>query len=285
MIYVIGVDSFIGKELFNRLLKSGHPVKGSTRHLDRITSNIEFLDLESFGDEQVWHPPVGVGVAIICAAMTKIDQCELDPIKSHKINVIGTYNLIKNLISHNVHVVFLSSSQIFDGSVHKYPADSPYSAILEYGKQKAELETKILKWKNQITIIRLSKVLDKNNTLLNGWLKALKNGQIIHPFTDMVMAPISLTTVISLISYLVLFRISGIFQLSGSRDYSYFEVATYIANLIGANHDLISPITSSEGGYFLHKPLHSTLDISAVLDATGFDLPDFEWVMNSVLTC
>ena len=64
---------------------------------------------------------------------------------------------------------------------------------IEYGRQKAEAESQLLQFGNMVAIVRFSKIIAPVMPLFQSWIHDLKAGKSIHPFSDMVMAPVSLT--------------------------------------------------------------------------------------------
>ena len=67
----------------------------------------------------------------------------------------------------------------------------------------------------------------------------LAKGQPIRAFSDMTMAPAETEMVAAAIAALMKDAARGIFQLTGPRDMSYFEIGRYIADKLGANRALV----------------------------------------------
>src|SRR5437764_879665 len=89
-------------------------------------------------------------------------------------------------------VLIVGADGVFDGQhPHRLPTD-PVSPVTEYGRQKAEVERHLLTMDAPAAVVRLTKVLQPGFPLLRGWVDALKIGEPILPFSDMVMAPVTL---------------------------------------------------------------------------------------------
>src|SRR5688572_10882249 len=60
-------------------------------------------------------------IVIHLAALSNIDFCEKNPKAAHRVNVLGTQNLLESLTGSPAHFIFASSSMVFDGN------EAPYS--------------------------------------------------------------------------------------------------------------------------------------------------------------
>ena len=70
-ILIVGSDSLIGKALSNQLEKLGHRVYETSR---RNSKGKFFLDLEDVNSNLFFLPQVDI--VVLCAALTKFDECE-----------------------------------------------------------------------------------------------------------------------------------------------------------------------------------------------------------------
>lgn len=244
---IVGSDSFIGSALMAYLQSTGEPVAGTTRRYNELDISHGYLDL--YKDIRGWKCPWPVNAAVICAGVTGLEACRQDPAGSFRINVEGIYSLIENLVERGVFVIYLSTNHVFDGSVPYRLPDDTTSPITEYGRQKAEVEKRISKFGNYVSIVRFTKVLGSESSILSEWRKALKNKQVIYPFSDMFMAPVPLFFAISVLDKVRLTHFSGILQVSGNRDISYADSAYRGAELLGGESSLVQPIRISSKKY------------------------------------
>lgn len=253
---MVGADGLIGASLARRLERESAPVLKTSR---RSAAGGICLDLAAPKDR--WEIPSNVEVACLCAAITSTDYCRRNPVESRRINVEATLALSQRLHAQGARIIFLSSNQVFDGTLPHRGVDDATCPRTEYGRQKVEVEQRLLELGGRVSILRLTKVLAPGNLLLAGWLEALGRGAVIHPFRDMVMAPVALDLAIDALVAMGRKPGDGVFQLSAARDISYEEAARCIAARIGASADLILPISAFEsmpGSEWL--PKHTTLD-------------------------
>ncbi len=90
------------------------------------------------------------------AALTDLQKAEEDSSLNHKINVIGTQNILKIAKAHDVPIVFISSAMVFNGKKSQYSERDLPSPINNYGKTKFDAEKIITGYK-------------KHYILRNGW--------------------------------------------------------------------------------------------------------------------
>lgn len=267
---VVGSDGFVGNGLMSYLQQTQKQVIGTTRRPQRVDTKHLHLDLSE--DIGGWQCPDDVTVAIVCAGVTKLEACRHAPSTSARVNVYGISSLVSNLVKSGVFVIYLSTNQVFNGSVpHRLP-DDPVSPITEYGRQKAEAERRICQWGDSVSILRLSKVLEEGSLLFREWVLKLRQQKPIHPFGDMTMAPVSVSTVVTVIQLIAENRTSGVMQVSGNRDISYAEAAVIGAKFLGFDEGLIQPINTAEAGHFQEQfPKYTTMDVQRLRDVFGIE--------------
>jgi nucleoside-diphosphate-sugar epimerase len=118
-ILITGVAGFIGSNLAEFLLDKGHTVVGIDDLYygvkEQVPGKVEFhkMDicsediLDLFGDvDAVFH----------FAAKNCISDCQLDPVETAKINILGTVNVLEACRTNNVEKVILAeSSAVYEG--------------------------------------------------------------------------------------------------------------------------------------------------------------------------
>ncbi|HPO07211.1 MAG TPA: sugar nucleotide-binding protein [bacterium] len=270
-ILVVGSDSMIGGAVMAHLEHALEPVVGTYFLPEGSGKNRTYLDLSR--DLSGWRPDRPVQVAYLCSGVTKLEDCRRDPAGSARINVIGTVAVAKALIEQGAFVVFLSSNRVFDGSRPHVEPDSAHCPITEYGRQKAETERILSQWEESVAIVRLTKVLG-SNTLFSKWSRSLRAGEIIRPFSDMVLAPVPLATVVSALRLIGDLRRGGVRQVSAERDVSYAEAARWGAEILGVDTNLVQPWSVAEAGLDLEaNPEHTTLNVDRLREEFGLVPP------------
>lgn len=273
---LVGGDSEIASATFAYMQRQKLSVIATTRRAERLTAGRIFLDLAS--PLAAWQPPPETRSACILAAVGHLVDCHRDPVGSALINFTRTVELVERLVSCGIHVLFLSTNQVFDGSQAHVPTTAPLSPVSEYGRQKALTEARVkssMAAGAPVGILRFAKIVAPGMALLRQWQKTLAAGQLVYPFRDMFMAPTPIGVAAAAITALLIERCSGIWQLSGSEDISYAEIADHIGRNMQADPALVNPIAAASAGMPMGStPRHTTLDSSLLRSAFGIASPE-----------
>lgn len=278
----MGGDSTLGRGLLAHLQSDRIQFWATTRRSRVVKGEHSFLDLKN--DVQSWKPPSSdISVAVICAGIASIQSCHEEPHETRLVNVINTIKLAEKLRAKGTFVLYPSTNLVFDGSIPNRKAGDPVCPTTEYGRQKAEVERQLLSQGELASVVRFTKILSPELPLFNGWIELLQSGNVIHPFSDMVMAPIGIDLAVEVLMSVIHSRLSGIIQVSGPKDISYAQVASHIAMRLRVSEDLIEPITSNSSNLQLNAaPLHTTLDVSRLRSDFRLEQPDIWATIDKV---
>jgi dTDP-4-dehydrorhamnose reductase len=207
----------------------------STRHKKLVSDSRPYLDLKKPRSFKMY---IHYDVVILCASKSSIADCDLYKKQTRIINVDNTYAISKRLSQLNAHIIFLSSNQVFDGTVPFKKNSDNKNPISEYGKQKADAEELINSLKSS-SILRLTKVVYSKFPLFIKWKNMLESGEKISAFKDMYFSPVDIKKVIEKIDFLAKNRVSGIFHCSGDEDISYHDFAVKYAKELGYSEELV----------------------------------------------
>jgi len=269
-VLVIGADGMLGMAVAARLEAAGVPVVRTSR---RGTAGSAPLDLAALPAD--WSPPAGVAAAVICAAVTSTDACRSKPDEARRVNVDAPVKLGRRIAAAGGRVVFPSTNLVFDGSVPGVPADAERCPRTAYGRTKAEAEEGLLGLGDAASVVRLTKVVGRTLPVIEGWRSTLSRGEVVRPFSDLPMAPVSLDLAAAVIAAAAREPLGAILQVSARADVTYADVARRLAARWGFPADLVQPVTAAASGILLeHVPQHTTLDASGVRDRLGLAPPD-----------
>ena len=278
---VLGSDSYVGGALMRHLRRLGRPVCGTTRRREAVDSAHMYLDLA--GDPAEWALPPRVAAAIVCAGITKLAACSSRPRESAAVNVEAVSALASRLAAEGAFVVYVSSSQVFDGSAPDRREDEPVSPANEYGRQKAEAERRLLALGNRVAVVRLTRVLGPALQPFTEWTQALQLGRTIEPFEDMVMAPIPLSCVVTVVELVVHQRLPGVLHVSGAREVSYADAARCAARVLNAEESLVRPVSALRSGRHTERVWqHATLSVTRLRSAFGIEPPNVDWTIETL---
>lgn len=279
---VAGADGLLGRALARELAARGLEVIETTRRRDSLSERRVLLDL----DEPVagWRPPCDPDIAFLCAGVTSLDRCKAEPAGSASVNVDATAALARALVERGAFVVFPSTGLVFDGS-RPFRDARETSPRTEYGRQKAEAETRLAAIGRAVAIVRLTKVLGPGSPPHpEQWARALRAGEQVRPLSDLVLAPIALAFAVEALYRVALRRSHGVTQVSASRDVTWADVAGHIARRVGAPPGLVRPASSREAGIDLEAvPAYATLDATRLERELLLAPPDPWAAVDSVI--
>jgi dTDP-4-dehydrorhamnose reductase len=265
---VVGGDSLVGAAIAARCRMLGVAVEVTSRRspagLFLDLGNPDFAPLER----------ARYDVAFVCAAVTDMRACQADPERTRRINVTNTLDLMRRLASRGTHLLFVSSSQVFDGDTPDLAEDATTCPKNEYGAQKLAVEQAIAREELPATVLRVTKVLAPHPVgVFASWLKALAEGQPIEAATNMAISPVMVADVAEASERLAAGRHRGIWHLGARDELSYFEAA----RLLAEKQDLPAALVKGEAlgeaqvpSIYRHR--HATLSSDKIARALGMPL-------------
>ena len=278
---IVGADSVVGRALIERWQRAGKPVLGTTRRRETVSGSRLWLDLSE--DAEKWRCPSSVTVALICAGITNLDACTRNAASSARVNVHGVTALAKNLIEQGVFVIYLSSNRVFDGTKAQSKTEDQVCPTTEYGRQKAEVEQHLLSFGAAASVVRFTKIVSPETPLLCAWIQAMQTHREVRPFSDAVMAPVSLAFAVDVLYCIAQARLAGIVHVSAEQDVTYEQVARHIAQRLGAAQDLIRPVRRDAASGREPIPAHTTLDTTRLRLELGMNPPEVWRVIDETL--
>ncbi len=256
---IIGASGFVGSHLLSRY-RSRYPdcigTCFSHRGADLVAFDLREPDVRPLRLVETGHEAV-----VITAAQTGIDCCEHD-LDAARINVHGTLELIGQLGRLGMHVVFLSTDNVFNGKVGGYSDDSPPDPPMAYGRHKWEIEREIGNLAERHTVVRLSKTFGLrkgDGTLLDEMAAKLTAGQTIRAAHDLIFSPTWVEDVVEAIVSIQDCDLRGIINVSSPEPWSRYELGTAVADALGASSDLVRRVSFSELQVSPNRPLNTSL--------------------------
>jgi dTDP-4-dehydrorhamnose reductase len=269
---IVGADGLLGGSLRARWLQQNRTVTATTFAPGDNGQNTHQLDLSQRPDTWPALPPCRA--AVLCAAITSLDQCRRDPVGTQAVNVTHTLALAERLAAQGTFVVFLSTNLVFDGAKPLRAPDEPTCPKTEYGRQKAAVEAGLISLGLRHAVVRLAKVFHPGLPLVRDWLVSLRAQAPVRAFADMVCAPVAMETVLKGLAMIAENQLPGRWQFSPGSDISYAQIATELARLTGADPSLVQACSARELGSLEHLPAHTTLDAQRTREQLGLNFPD-----------
>jgi dTDP-4-dehydrorhamnose reductase len=247
VILVTGASGLIGGALAQKLRSKGAVVWAPPR------LGNDALDLAKISSTKL---PARITTAFLCAWHGSVAEAAQDPRGTHQVNVEGTRQLIDELRQTGAKIVFLSTSLVF--SCADTSAYAPLSPCCLYGKQKASAES--FCDVREDVIIRITKVGETLLPRLKHWSNSLRAGGQVAAAGHLRVAPVMLGEVVAGLAGLAYEFTPGIYQMSARRDYSYLELANFLALRVGG---LVTDDPGAGTSFFQTFPKVGCLKVTA----------------------
>jgi dTDP-4-dehydrorhamnose reductase len=250
-ILLVGGDSRLAKVFYNMYKND------NTCDIWRTTRNkiknkkIIYLDLSNISSFNQYS---NFKQVVIIGGVVDYNICEKHYNYAKQINCRNIPKLIENFLKFGSHVVFISTNTVFKFK-NKLPNEKSKTCPgFKYAYLKDLTEKKIFRLKKEyksISILRLTKNLDKKTTPINKWLINLRKNKSIVAFKDLYFAPILYSDSAAMIRQILKRKKYGIFHLSGEKDLSYCFFAELLIEKLKKNKNLLSCKLSKDLNYKL----------------------------------
>lgn len=231
-ILVTGSTGLLGRNVTREIYKHGG--------YEVIPHSSKTLDLRE--TERVYEFFVGLkpDLVIHTAAMTNVDECEVNPEDAYLINWIATREITKVCRDLGIPIIYLSTDFVFDGKKGVYEeSDEPYPLSI-YGKTKLLGEEEVKSWGIHC-IIRVSWLFGGGGGNFFSRLPHIISTQReIHAVIDQWSCPTYAPAVASVLVDMVLKEMPlGTFHLAGEERTTPFEFATNLKKMMNADVKII----------------------------------------------
>lgn len=248
-VLVTGANGLLGQELIALLLQKKHQViatsKGPSRIQPEFAKNITYRDLD-ITDGLAIQQVLGEtrpDVIIHAAAMTQVDDCELNKITCYNINVTATRFLVEAAKEIRTRLVYISTDFIFDGADGPYKEDDEPKPLNYYGSTKLSAETEImesgLEWSIVRTVLVIGTAVGTRSNIISWVRDKLTKGEKIKVVDDQFRTPTFTEDLAKGILLVVEKRATGIYHISGKDLLTPYQIALKTADHFHLDHNLI----------------------------------------------
>jgi dTDP-4-dehydrorhamnose reductase len=268
MKYIVnGSAGLIGNQLIFDLQQSGQIVYScynNTKPLCGIPTKLDLLNLK---DISITFKKIQPDVIIHSAALTDVEECEIEPKLANLINTKATEIIAKETERLDSYLIYLSTDYVFDGKKGLYNETDFTNPLNHYGKTKLAgektVETNTSKW----SIIRTSTPFGTNSSkkAFPVWLlENLQKNKEVNILEDQFTSPTYVPNLSKMILEIVTRNLEGFFHLAGSTRISRFEFAKLITKKLNLDSSLLNPVKIDTMPWNATRPLDSSLDISKI---------------------
>lgn len=285
-ILITGANGLLGQKLVEQLVERGEfEVIATGKGECRLKGEgYSYVTLDITDPEQVNQVIQNLAPATIIhgAAMTHVDECELNQEACTLANVKATEYLVKAAEQVNSQFIFVSTDFIFSGEDGKGPYDEEATAdpVNFYGESKLIGEQLVmessLKWAIARTVLvyGIANDLSRSNIIL--WVKSsLEQGKEIQVVDDQVRTP-TLAEDLALGCILIAEqKATGIFNISGSDLLTPYDMAMETADFFNLNKDLIKRTDSTKFKQPARRPMKTGFIIEKARKQLGYEPKTF----------
>ncbi|MBZ5856379.1 SDR family oxidoreductase [Flavihumibacter profundi] len=284
-IVITGANGMVGQNLVQILLKKGYTVvalgKGDQRF--KVQS-----DQFSYYSADLTHPFEVQSILakeqpdciVHCAAMTQVDDCELNQKEAHALNVEATARLLLDAEAYSKFFVFLSTDFVFDGETGLYSETDPVKPISWYGQTKVEaeaiVETAEIPWAIIRTCLVYGLPVEAGRQNLFSWVKSsLETGKAIKVVDDQWRTPTWVQDLVNGIVLVIEQKATGIWHLSGEDLLTPYQMAHAIAEKFNLDKSLIERVTANNFSQPGKRPARTGFTIEKAKTRLGYAPGDF----------
>ena len=220
-------------------------------------------------------------VIIHTAAMTQVDQCQLEQEACLQANVHGVENIITAARNNHAHLVHVSTDFIFDGKQGLLDETAIPDPVNFYGESKLAgeklVEESNIPWciVRTVLVYGITQDMSRSNIVL--WVKNnLEQGKSIRVVSDQWRTPTLAEDLAEGCYLAAVKKARGIYHISGTDYMSVHEIALRTARFFNLDISLISPTDSSQFTQPARRPLKTGFSVEKARKELGYKPHSFE---------
>jgi dTDP-4-dehydrorhamnose reductase len=277
----------LGQVLIKELVDKKYPVvatgKGPSRLIVAALEGYEYKELDITDGPAVEELILleKPSVIVHAAAMTQVDQCEINKQDCYNVNVTATRFIIDAAKMVKARFIFVSTDFVFDGNNGPYKEDDEPAPVNYYGSTKLVAEKAVmesgLNWAIARTILVYGVAPTTGRTNIVSWVKqSLENKTPIRMVTDQLRTPTFVHDLAAGIILMIEKNAQGVYHLSGEEKMTPYEMAIETAEFFGLDRSLISESLSPDIKQPAVRPPRTGFDISKAKRDLGYQPTSFK---------
>lgn len=282
---ITGANGLLGQKLIAQL--EGDPywnVLATSRGENRLPSlgiayqSMDIEDRQKVAEIVAAFKP---DVILHTAAMTNVDQCELNREDCWRANVEAVQHIIAAAEQQGAFLLHVSTDFIFDGKTGPYDEKAEPAPVNFYGESKLEAEKLVQRSTTPWAIARtvlvygITNSLSRSNIIL--WVKnSLEEGKPIKVVDDQWRTPTLAEDLADGCLRIAREKAEGIWNVSGKDFLSPFEMAIKTADYFGLDKSLMTRADSSTFTQPAKRPPRTGFMIDKMEQRLGYQPRSFE---------
>ncbi|MHA1376701.1 MAG: SDR family oxidoreductase [Promethearchaeota archaeon] len=281
-ILIIGANGFLGSNILQlskikEVMDLNYQFLAADIENSNIPIDVTFyhIDITNPQDTLKKIEVISPDVLLLTAAMTNVDQNEIDRELATTINTQGPKNVLEACKKTDSKLVFISTDFVFDGISKEgnYNENDIPNPLSYYAKTKYKAEQAIVNSEVDYLICRTAVLYGWNKKKQNfiTWIiNKLKLNEQIQIVTDQFNSPTFVKNLAEILIKLIEKDAKGIYHTVGDCTLNRYEIALKCAKIFNLNKNLISPIKSIKQKAL--RPKNAGLNISKLKRLIGSDL-------------
>ena len=262
-VFVIGASGFLGKSIFKKCPTSLEMLGSHFQNDQNFTVP---LDIREKNNMENILTNSKCNVVIHCGSL-RIGMCENNPKLAYSINIEGTKNLVEICKKNNLHLIYISSDAIFDGTEKNNLEQTLPNPLGIFGKTKVESESIIRKNLVNYCILRTSNLFGWDNKQQNfaQWIiQELSQNKTIDVISDQIITPSYCPNIAEIILEFAEKKINGTYHVAGKESITRADFAKKIAKIFNLNEKLLIPTPLSELNLDMKRGKNCSLDTTKI---------------------
>ncbi len=209
------------------------------------------------------------------AAMTNVDECELNQDACWEQNVMAVAHLVAACAEHEVHLTHLSTDFIFSGEAGPLTETAEPNPVNFYGHSKLAAEHLVQAsaghWAIARTVLVYGVAHEYGRTNIVVWVRdSLRAGKSIKVVTDQWRTPTLAEDLAQGCWLLARQAAQGIYHLSGDELLTPYAMALRVADYFGLDKTLIEKVTASTFSQPARRPARTGFYIDKARQELGY---------------
>jgi dTDP-4-dehydrorhamnose reductase len=252
-IVVTGAGGQVGRFLTAEVVRRGGPVRALTSAQCDITDPSAVERVVEAGD-----------LVVNCAAYTDVDGAESDADAASEVNVAGPQNIAQACARVGAQLIHLSTDYVFGGTLTRpYEPDDETGPLSVYGRTKLAGEFAVLAALPDATIVRTSWVYTGGSTdgdFVAVMRQRAARGESVELVDDQIGSPTYVGDLVAAILRLARGDIrESVLHVAGDGTASRFDQARAVYAAVGADPELVRPVSAAENPRPAPRPAYSAL--------------------------
>ncbi len=270
---VLGASGYIGSYLYNRLKSDGKKVWGTRYQNQNEDTYLHFNIIDDDIGCVLRHLNGEEATVFFCIGKANIDWCYKNYEQAYQINVLKTKELIHEMVSQGMHVIFFSTDCVFDGKDGNYTEKSKTHGINRYGAMKADMEQYLSQYEPEVCIYRISKVVGVERTKQNIFYEweCQANAGLIRCIKDNYLSFVSIEDLYQACLLAAERKLCGLYNIAADIAYSRAELAELFCRKLEITDVNILDYDIQEFGFKDFRPLNTSLNNQKFRRKTGYE--------------